>query len=226
MSRSQSIPSPALNREPSASQLSEIRRLTQHVLRIDDWPDRLHPVTTRGEADTVLRTLLSAYGIKTPGHSPDLLEEIKRLQPQPAGFIRLSAPTPPLSLADELARIEKKGRTMRPKLPPIEPDQTWLGWAASITSHNTERACEHCGGTGKALGSPSVPEILGAITGLTSPTLTPQRVRNRLTNPDLETLRRVADLIGGDLELAAEFCGTLVEAFDKHPIRDRRRRSA
>src|SRR5690606_27768412 len=140
MSRSQSIPSPALNREPSASQLSEIRRLTQHVLRIDDWPDRLHPVTTRGEADTVLRTLLSAYGIKTPGHSPDLLEEIKRLQPQPAGFIRLSAPTPPLSLADELARIEKKGRTMRPKLPPIEPDQTWLGWAASITGHNTERA--------------------------------------------------------------------------------------
>lgn len=207
---------PALNREPSASQLREIRRLSRDVLG-REWPTDLHPIGTRGDADLVIRTLLSAYGIATPGHDPDLLERIKQLKPEPAGFTP-SVPAP--SPAKMLAEIEKGKRMTAPstKLPEIEPGQTWLAWAAAITGLTVERTCDACGGTGTMLRLPGTADILQAITGSDSPTLNVTRAKRMLKNPTLDTLRRIADLISGDLNMAAAFVERLLKGFDSNPV--------
>lgn len=184
-------------RAPSTTQLREIRRLTRKLMGVDDWPASLHPLDQADQADRVLRALLAADGINGTDPDPDLVDAI---------------------------RARKKGTTMRDLL----PDESWADWASDVLglTRRDRRKCDTCAGNGtvEMTERPSTAELLGKICGLEAKTIAPARANHRLTNPDLQLLRRVANMIGGDLDAAAEFCERLAAAFDTHPAIGKRAR--
>jgi len=96
---------------------------------------------------------------------------------------------------------------------PPKPDEPWHLWAArhiGLDGARTEQ-CRHCGGTGTVTvtRAPSKAAVARALLGMSeSSNPTPTSIA-RLGNPRLSDLERIAELIGGKLDDAAEFCRAL-----------------
>ncbi len=182
---------PGRGRKPSAGQLSRIRELSQRILGHANVAFAVagEPADAR-EATLILKALDAA------AHPIDVRQSRRR---------RI--------FTDTWTRLSGRKPMPTVTIEPPKRDEPWHLWAARHIGLDGKRTepCSRCGGTGTvtATKQPSRSRVARLLLDMPDGSNPSMASIRRLRDPRLTDLERIAELLGGDLAAAAEFCRIL-----------------